>query len=49
MGVPRKITLKGQPVFVCCEGCVTKAKADPDQTLDKVKKIKAKNTGSSSP
>ena len=49
MGVPVKVTVKGQPVYLCCEGCEDKAKADADQTLEKVKKIKAKNTGSSSP
>ena len=26
MGVPVKITLRGQPVFLCCQGCVGKAK-----------------------
>jgi len=49
MGVPVKITLKGQPVFLCCAGCEDRAKADPDKTLEKVRKIKAKNTKSSSP
>jgi uncharacterized protein (TIGR03000 family) len=49
MGVPVKVTVKGQTVYLCCSGCEEKAKADPDQTLEKVKKIKAKNTGSSSP
>jgi uncharacterized protein (TIGR03000 family) len=49
MGVPVKVTLKGQPVFLCCEGCEERAKADPDKTLDTVKKLKAKNPGSSPP
>jgi uncharacterized protein (TIGR03000 family) len=49
MGVPVKVTVKGQPVFLCCEGCEERAKADPDKTLDTVKKLKAKNTGSSPP
>jgi uncharacterized protein (TIGR03000 family) len=48
MGVPVKVTVKGQTVYLCCSGCEEKAKADPDQTLEKVKNIKAKNTGSSS-
>lgn len=43
MGVPVKIMLKGQPVFVCCKGCVEKAQEDPDKTLAKVKELKAKN------
>jgi uncharacterized protein (TIGR03000 family) len=47
MGKPVKVVLKGQPVFLCCEGCEEKAKANPDQTVEKVKKIKAKNAGAS--
>jgi uncharacterized protein (TIGR03000 family) len=49
MGVPTKIVVKGQTVFLCCQGCEEKAKVAPDQTLDRVKKLKAKNTGESSP
>ncbi len=40
MGVPRKIMIKGQPVFLCCKGCEKEAKADPDKTLAKVKELK---------
>jgi membrane fusion protein, copper/silver efflux system len=29
MGVPVKIVLRGQTVFLCCPGCVAKAKRDP--------------------
>ncbi len=43
MGVPVKILLKGQPVFLCCEGCVEKARQDPDKTLAKVNELKSKN------
>jgi uncharacterized protein (TIGR03000 family) len=42
MGVPVKIMLKGQPVFLCCKDCVDRARADPDKTLAKVKELKAK-------
>jgi uncharacterized protein (TIGR03000 family) len=49
MGVPVKVTVKGQAVFLCCKGCEDKAKADPDRALEKVKKSKAKQAGSSSP
>jgi uncharacterized protein (TIGR03000 family) len=49
MGVPVKVMVKGQPVFLCCEACVKKAQSNPDQTLEKVQKLKAKNPGSSSP
>jgi hypothetical protein len=42
MGVPVKVMIKDQPVFLCCKGCVDKAKADPDKTLSTVKDLKAK-------
>jgi uncharacterized protein (TIGR03000 family) len=38
MGVPVKVVLKGQPVFLCCEACLKKAQSDPDLTLEQVKK-----------
>lgn len=46
MGVPVKIMLKGQPVFLCCKDCREKAEADPDKTLAKVKELKEKASGS---
>lgn len=42
MGPPLKLTLKDQPVFVCCKGCVNKARSNPDKTLAKVEQLKAK-------
>ena len=42
VGVPLKVTVKDEPVFVCCEGCLRQAQADPDKTLAKVKELKAK-------
>jgi hypothetical protein len=42
MGVPFKILIKDQPVFLCCKGCAKQANADPDKTLAKVKELKAK-------
>ena len=36
MGVPVKITLRGQTVFLCCEGCIGKAKRSPDEMLKKL-------------
>ena len=42
MGKPEKIEINGEPVFLCCEGCIRKAKADPDATLAKVAELKAK-------
>ena len=37
MGVPVKIILRGRPVFLCCNGCVDKAKQNPDETLKKLR------------
>ena len=42
MGAPIKVTIKDQPVFLCCKGCRRKALADPDKTLAKVEGLKAK-------
>ena len=44
MGPPVKVMIKGQPVFLCCETCVEKARKEPDKTLAKVKALKAKGT-----
>ena len=38
MGVPKKVSVKGQDVFICCEGCQEKITADPDKYLAKLKK-----------
>ena len=40
MGAPIKLDIQGESVFVCCEGCVDAAKADPEATLAKVAKLK---------
>ncbi|MBI2806259.1 MAG: TlpA family protein disulfide reductase [Planctomycetes bacterium] len=42
MGVPFKVMVKDQPVFVCCKGCQRKALADAEATLKKVDEFKAK-------
>ena len=42
MGPPVKVLLKGQPVFLCCKSCEEEALTNPDQTLAKVEKLKAK-------
>ena len=42
MGTPVKVMLKGQPVFLCCEGCEEEAKAHEDRTLSKVSELKAR-------
>lgn len=43
MGVPLKLTIQGQPVFICCKGCKGSAKDEPDATLKTVAELKAKN------
>jgi hypothetical protein len=42
MGAPVKLTIKGQPVFVCCKGCARRAEADPDKTLATLAELKEK-------
>jgi len=42
MGVPIKVMVKGQPVFLCCDGCERRALADEERTLAKVQELKAK-------
>ncbi len=40
MGKPIKLELSGKPVFLCCKGCVAKAKANPAAALAKVEALK---------
>jgi hypothetical protein len=42
MGTPVKLMIEEQPVFVCCDHCTEKAKADPKATLAKVDEMKKK-------
>jgi hypothetical protein len=42
MGVPVKLDIRGQPVFICCKGCDKSALKNPDQTLQTVAELKAK-------
>ena len=44
MGVPLKLDVKGQPVFVCCAGCKSKALKNPEETLATVAQLKAENS-----
>lgn len=41
MGVPWKVTVKGQPVYVCCKGCIKKVQQSPEQVLRKVAQLSA--------
>lgn len=38
MGAPLKIDVKGQQVWICCDGCKDKLLASPDEYLAKVKR-----------
>ncbi len=46
MGAPLKLEINGQPVFVCCAGCKSKALKNGDETLATVATLKAENGGS---
>lgn len=41
MGMPFKLMIEDQPVFLCCEGCKEEALKDPQATLAKVEELKA--------
>src|SRR4051794_19329160 len=43
MGVPIKLTIKGEAVFICCGGCKKNALKDEDKTLAKAKELREKN------
>lgn len=45
MGVPYKVVIKDQPVFLCCDGCETRAKAHADRTLARVQQLKERKAG----
>ncbi len=42
MGVPFKVVLNDQPVFLCCKGCRKSAEKNPEKTLAKVQELKEK-------
>jgi Cu(I)/Ag(I) efflux system membrane fusion protein len=46
MGVPVKLTIEGEPVFLCCSGCKNKALNDPKGTLARVAELKRAHAGS---
>jgi len=39
MGMIHKVNVKGQPVFLCCKGCVAEAQVHPDETLAKLQQL----------
>ena len=42
MGKPIKLTILGQPVFICCKGCTDDAEKNPAETLKKLADLKKK-------
>jgi hypothetical protein len=44
MGVPVKLMIKGEPVFICCGGCKKSVLKDPDKALAKAKELREKNS-----
>lgn len=49
MGVPVKVMVKGQSVYLCCPACDKKAQGEPDRTLEKARKVRAKQPVPASP
>jgi hypothetical protein len=39
MGRPRKVTVKGVSVFVCCENCVRAALEDPEAAITRITEL----------
>lgn len=44
MGVPVKVFVKGEAVFLCCEGCTEQALNEPDKTLATAQRLRSRNT-----
>lgn len=49
MGAPIPVTVKGQTIYVCCQGCVAKLQRDPDTFLRKVETERSQPQSMSSP
>ncbi len=43
MGTPLKVEVNGEPVFLCCKGCKTKALRDAEATLATVAKLRGEH------
>ncbi|HMP78586.1 MAG TPA: hypothetical protein PKD54_03985 [Pirellulaceae bacterium] len=39
MGTPIKVDVKGQPVYLCCEGCRNRLLADPERYLQRLREL----------
>ena len=44
MGVPIKLMIKGEAVFICCKSCEKHVLKDPDKALAKAKELREKNS-----
>ena len=42
MGIPVKIQIQDQSVFLCCKDCIDQARKNPEKTLASVKDLQAK-------
>jgi membrane fusion protein, copper/silver efflux system len=40
MGVPMKVVVEGEPVFLCCKGCERDVRENPTEILSKVRKLR---------
>ena len=49
MGTPVKLTIDGQAVFLCCDGCKKSALADPVKTISKVTRLIAQRRSGADP
>jgi Cu(I)/Ag(I) efflux system membrane fusion protein len=47
MGVPYKVMIQGEPVFLCCKGCEGEVKKDPKKVLSKLAAQKSAGEGKS--
>ena len=44
IGPIQKVMIKGQPVFLCCKGCLAEAQTHPDETLVQFQKMMSRMT-----
>jgi Cu(I)/Ag(I) efflux system membrane fusion protein len=47
MGTPVKLTLEGETVFLCCQGCKVQATGNPQKTVERVKELRSAQPESS--
>jgi hypothetical protein len=47
MGVPVKVEVEGEPVFLCCASCRKEARDNPKETLARARKLRTESAGTS--